>query len=463
MNTRPKIILLNPPGTKPYSRDYFCSKVTKTGYLEHPVDLLVLTGSLYDSAEVLVIDAVVEDLSIEACRGKILAWEADAIVFLSGLVSWAEDFPFMKQIKEMNPHILLIGMGDIFLAERQFLKCLWLDAYFLDFTGNDLLRYLQGRREGIKELVFRSSGGEIVRPYEKKTAVAHQLFEIPVPRHELFINKRYSFPFARHLPFTTVLTDFGCGFPCPFCIYGTLPFKMRTVYNVCAELAHIHKLGIQEIFFKDQTFAFDRERTISLCREMVERKWNFSWTCFLRANLVDSSLLSALKEAGCHTVIFGVESGNESILRKYKPGLSKKTIQEAFALCQRMGFTTVATFILGFPEDDKESVRETIDFAKELSCDYASFNLFVPKPLTVFASAREEETTLDQSGIASVRGNGKISPEELDGYRRQAIREFYCTPSYIINRLLKIESGAQCRMIWQNGWSLLKENFSKQK
>jgi anaerobic magnesium-protoporphyrin IX monomethyl ester cyclase len=452
MATRRKILLLNPPGTLPFGRDYFCSKVMKTGYVEHPVDLLILSGILADRHDVAVLDAVAEKMSFPDCRERILSSGVDAIIFLSGCVSWEDDFTFLREIKVALPEALFIGLGDIFYNPHVFPQQQWIDAYILDFTGEDILRYLDGSRASFRDIVCRD-GEKIVKPALSAGAGPSKLFEIPVPRHELFLSKRYSFPFARHLPFTTVLTDFGCGFRCPFCIYSALPFKMRTVHNVVKELEYIHSLGIRELFIKDQTFAFDHARATELCRQMMEHAWNFSWTCFVRANLVTSSLLSTMKEAGCHTVILGVESGNDYLLRKYKPGVTKEAVREAVSLCRKMRISTVATFILGLPEDDNETIRETINFARELGCDFASFNFFVPKPGTVFAQDLPDGVS-DQSGIACVRGNAQVSAEQLVAWRRQALKEFYFSPSYILTSLTKIDSLAQLRMMFSSAKAL---------
>ena len=326
--SRKTILLLNPSGRLPYTRDYFCSKVTKTGYIEHPVDLLILSGILYQHHSLILIDAIAQNLDFENCYQKICALNIDAIIFLAGCVSWKDDFEFLKKIKAAKPQVLFIGIGDIFKKENIFRENAWIDANLKDFTSHDIVEYLEGKNSAFLDLAYRKNGSLVIPP-ERKNENSKILFEVPIPRHEMFLKNSYTFPFVKNLPYTTVLTDYGCGFNCAYCIYSSFGFKMRALQNVYEELEYIHSLGIKELFVKDQTFAFDRKRGIELCREMIRKKWGFSWTCFLRANVVTVELLSLMKEAGCHTASFGVESGNDEILRIYRTGVDKERIKKA--------------------------------------------------------------------------------------------------------------------------------------
>jgi radical SAM superfamily enzyme YgiQ (UPF0313 family) len=233
-------LLLNPPGRMRYSRDYFCSKVTKAGYAEHPVDLLILSGIISSAGHrVSVVDAIAENLDFSAASKHIYSLNPDTIIFLSGSTSWKDDFDFLSKIKYSDPHLLLIGLGDIFL-EPEFLKKFdWIDAAILDFTSSEILAYTEGQRDNFDSLAFRNRG-QVYFPDRKKAAGE---FSIPLPKHELFLDKQYTFPFAKSLPFATILTDYGCPFQCRFCIYPTLGFKLRNLDDVFTELEYIKSLG----------------------------------------------------------------------------------------------------------------------------------------------------------------------------------------------------------------------------
>jgi len=236
---------------------------------------------------------------------------------------------------------------------------------------------------------------------------------------------------------------------------------------VFKELQYIYSLGIKELFIKDQSFGADRARTIKLCAGMIEKNYNFSWSCFMRTDCIDNELLIKMKESGCHTIMLGVESANEDILKKYKKGINKQNIMHAFKLCKDIGINTMATFMLGFPEDNKESILETIDFAINLDCDFASFNIFAPKlPTPIWKSLgskysadKEAIPAMDQSGIAEICSAGRLSRKDLSKLRRIAVKSFYLRPSYIIKRLLKISSLVELHALIKNGFFLIKRGI----
>ena len=442
-----RVLLLNPPGTKIYIRDYYCSKVSKTNYIYEPPDLLILSGILSEKHRVAVIDAIAEKLSEEQCIARILQFRPDAIVFLSGAVSFQEDFPFMEKVKQLT-NAKLIGSADIFMenGEKIIEKYRFIDAVLLDFTTPDILAYLEGKNA--QNIIYRA-GSRIIKTKTERIKLAN--FTIPIPKHELFPLNKYRFPFA-YGKFATVLTDYGCPFRCRFCIMSNLGFKFRSVENVIAELKHIKSLGINEIYFDDQTFGVNRIRAKELCNAMLANDLQMKWSCFSRVDLMDEEVLLEMKNAGCHTIMFGVESSNEEILRKYEKGFTIAQVEKTFALCRKLGIRTLATFMLGFPEESEESVINTIEFSKRLNPDYAAFNVPVPRAAT---QLRKEEVSaglipdvllpLDQTGSFVEISTKQIPAERLASLRKRAVKEFYLRPGYIAGRILSIRSFAELK------------------
>ncbi|RKX96104.1 MAG: hypothetical protein DRP84_02105 [Spirochaetes bacterium] len=458
-----KILLFNPPsGSVKFSRDYFCSKALKGGYVEHSIDLLILSGILYPSFDIAVLDATVDNLNENKCMKIISQHAPDIIIFITGYASFYKDFPLLKKIKHNNPEIIFIGIGNIFLEIPLNNQNKWLDAILFDFTTDDIVHYINNNLSSVKNMIYRQEERIIDTRSGKYN---NQEFEIPIPRHELFLSKRYDFPFAKYLPFTTILTDYGCPFSCSFCIYSTLGIKYRKLDNVLKELEYINNLGIKELFIKDQTFGWDRDRVIKLCSKMIEQKWNFSWTAFTKVDLIDNEVLSIMKNAGCHTLIMGVESANEEILEKYKKYLKKEQVFRAFKLCKSFGIETVGTFIIGFPGEVKKSIINTINFATELNCDFASFNCFTPR-LSIAPSSRGKEINdyldkpqIDQSGIVSVSGNGVLTGKKISKLLKYAIIHFYLRPKYLLHQLTKIKSPQKLRRFIKIGANLIIDYF----
>jgi radical SAM superfamily enzyme YgiQ (UPF0313 family) len=252
---------------------------------------------------------------------------------------------------------------------------------------------------------------------------------------------------ARRRLFATVLTDFGCPFPCNYCISGHLGFKLRDLDGVVEELSFLHRLGLREIFFRDQTFGVHKERTLGLCSKLATFDPPFGWVCFSRTDIVDETLLDTMKEAGCHTVIFGLESANGEILAAYGKAILKEVTEEAIASCARRGIRTLGTFILGLPGEDEDAVRSTIRWATELPLDFAAFNVATPRMGTAMrrlALAQgwtdPQRLDLDSSLGEPAIATESLSAERLAALREEAILTFYGRPSYIGRRMVRARS-----------------------
>lgn len=461
-----RVLLFNPPGRKRYIRDYYCSKVSKSGYLFHPIDLLMMSGRLSELYQVFVLDSVVEKLSFEDSLKRVIDLKPDVIVWLTGTVSWDEDKDFIAALRDKIDYVS-ISSGDLFLelgAER-LKKQNIIDAVVLDFMSDDIIKYLGGDLSSLNNMIYRSNGDVIEAPVLRER---RQEFVLPVPRHDLFRNRKYHFTFSKHRAFATVLTDFGCPYKCSFCIMGNLGFRYRSLDNVLDELTFIKNLKINEIFFADQTFGAIGERSKELCERIISENLDFGWTCFSRVDVVDETTLRLWQKAGCHTIIFGVETASEELLRTYRKGYTKEQIKNAFEICNRLGIQTVGTFILGLPEETEETARETIEFAKNIKCDFFSFNFAVPRFGTKLRAdsiqtglVQEEMISMDQSGSSISMASKYLTKEEIKDLKRKIVKKFYLRPGYFWQRLMSVKSVYQFWNQVREGlylvWSTLRE------
>jgi radical SAM superfamily enzyme YgiQ (UPF0313 family) len=455
------VLLLNPPGRELYIRDYYCSKTTKSNYLYQPIDLVVLSGTLSASfEEVAVLDAMAERLPPERALARILAFRPDAIVTLAAAVSWEEDLPFLREVKRATGARIL-GSGDVFRegADRLLAEEPLFDGALFNFMNRDAVAFLRGEFDAIQTMAYRENGSVQVRNFEPMRGA----FRVPTPRHDLFPRRGYRFSFARHARFATLLTDFGCPFPCTFCIMGTLGFATRPIEEVLVELALIRSIGVRELFFLDQTFGVRKERARELCRALEGQGW--SWTAFTRPDRAQSGILEDMARAGCHTVILGVESASDEVLRTYKKEYTTEEVREAFARARAVGLRTVGTFIVGIPEDDRDSIRATVAFAKELRCDFASFNVAVPRfgtdwreDLLAGGFADRETRVMDQAGARVAMPTRALSPEEVEREKKRAIRSFYLRPSYLLRRAFSLRTLHEARAQVAEGLALLARN-----
>lgn len=459
-----RIMLINPPGSKTYLRDYHCSKVSKAGYVYHPVDLTFQSGILKKHHEVSVEDAIACRHSIEHVIERIKLEKPDAVLCLIGAVSWQEDRIFVSRLRrEFGGKIIVTG--DVFLDDPHEItsQLEGIDAVLTNFTSTGLSAYLCG--EEATDMIKIRADGELEKT-EKSPKTGS--FSVPVPLYELFPNKKYHYPFVRRRPFATILTDYGCPFPCGYCIMSFVGYKTRPVDNVLEELHWLKSHGYLELYINDQTFGADKERCRDLLEAMAQDLPHFGWVCFTRADLLDENTANIMKKAGCHTVMLGVENASTDILKSYRKKVDEKIVKNAFDVARTNGIRTVATFLLGFPEDDAKSVQRTIELALELSPDFASFNFAVPRRATDIRRRALElglvdphTIEMDQAGETIAMRTKYLSKDEMAELRRKAIKSFYLRPAYILKRALSVRTFYEARTTVMEGMEVLKSVLGK--
>ncbi|MCS7227691.1 MAG: radical SAM protein, partial [Endomicrobia bacterium] len=439
-------LLLNPPGKKLYIRDYYCSKVSQADYIYHPVDLVYISGFLKDKFDVKFIDCIVEKISLNKLLTIVVKNIPDYIIMLVGSVSLVEDLLVIKTIKSINPKIKIVVSGDLFRENTVSLleKHPEIDAVVMDFFSKGVFFYVNEEYEKVVDIIYRLNG-KIINTVS--TVKFEKDVRIPIPKHELFVKLPYRYPFVKGKRFATILSAYGCPFKCTFCIIGTLPYKLRFKDDVIEELKYINSLGIREVFFLDQTFGANREYYFELCKSIIESKLNIKWFCFSRVDVVDKDFLFLMKKSGCHTIIFGIESGDDTILSTYRKGYDTQRIKEVINFCKKIGIDTVGTFILGLPNESKKTILQTLKFIKKLPLDYASFNVAVPRAGT---ELRKEAINLgfiddnfnimDQSGSEIAMPTKTLTRREVLKYRRKMVLSFYFNLKYLWNKIIKIHS-----------------------
>ena len=456
-----RVLLLNPPSKETVIRDYYCSKKTKSNYIFQPIDLLMQSGVLAEQHEVKAIDAVINKMTVNDCLEQIKIISPDAVLGLWGAVTDSKDHEFYKKLSAQTDAKIFIT-GETFLdAPKDWLrKRPFIDGLLLRFVSKGFLDYLNTGSPGPDCMVCEDGviKGGTDRQYSRE-------FLLRRPLHELFENENYHFSFAGGKKFATVLTDFGCPFKCKFCVMSGLGYRLRPLEEVGVEWKWINKRGIKEVFLTDQCFGADKKRSIELCETFFANGPGIGWTTFTRADLLDDQLLSAMKKAGCHTVIMGVESADTDTLNTYNKGLSKEKVIEGFKKCTEYGVRTVATFIIGLPEDTEKSIQDTMKFAREISPDFVSYNVAVPRAGTELKTISEREGLCvdgvdpDQAGDTVSMKTRHLSPSQVSALKKKAVRDFYMRPGYLIKRLKSVRSYDELKSQVKEGFSLLSKNI----
>ena len=253
----------------------------------------------------------------------------------------------------------------------------------------------------------------------------------------------------------------GCPYNCAFCTAGAYGYRVREVDNVIEELIYLAKLGIKEILFQDPTFTINKRRVIELCKKIIDNGLNFTWSCNADIKSMDEEKIYWMKKAGCHTVSIGIESGDDSILKKYSKMITVEQIKKVINLLNKYKIRILGYFIIGLPGETKESILKTIKLAKSLKIDIASFSIATPDIGTRLRQESIEKgwippdaLNFDSSEFPIIETE-KLKKEEIWQLRKKAIREFYLRPSYILRRLFQIRSIRDLKITISNAISLL--------
>lgn len=452
-----KVLLLHCPGDKIYLHDYYTSYSSKANYYWPPTDLVLLSGVL-SGYDLRVIDAIAEKLSPDECEQRIKQFGPEAVVFTTGTATWEKDVAFLEKIKRGLP-ALLIGSSSMFLFEADhFLRSApAIDALSLNMVSSEIADFIDGRKKDYRWVAFRRGPDLLIPSAETRK---EQNFRIPVPRHDLFQLKFNRSPLARRAPFALVVTSLGCPYTCHFCVAGSISYQYRNIDNVIEELKFLQSLGVREIMFNDPTFTVSQNRVLELCWKMKDNGLDFTWVCNAHAATITKELIAGMKGAGCHSVMIGVESGQNETLRKYSKSATREKIKDSFKICRQHKVKTLAYFIIGLPGETRESVLETIRFAKELDCDFASFTVLTPD---IGSQLRQEAITkgwLDETTRAfdstsfPVFTAGDLSKEDIWKLRQKAVRDFYLRPTYLFKKLIGIRSFRDLALLLNQAFSM---------
>lgn len=239
---------------------------------------------------------------------------------------------------------------------------------------------------------------------------------------------------ARRFPYATTITSRGCPYRCIFCsgpIISGKKVRMRSVENVLKEIDELYKQGIVEIIFLDDHFFFNRKRAIGIMKGIMERGYdNLIWKCAnLTLWLLDEEILDLMKKSGCYQMTVSIESGNQYVLKNIiKKPIDLGKIPDLLDIAKSKGFEIIANFVVGFPYETWDQIRETFAFAERLNVDLVNFHIATPLPNTELMDICIKEGYVSENfdkDIANVGyTSGNISTENFTPQELAILRAF---------------------------------------
>lgn len=306
---------------------------------------------------------------------------------------------------------------------------------------------------GIRGLAWRK-GDEIIVNLPR--AFIKNLDDMPIPMHELLPLDKYREPLIKG-PFTFIVTGRGCPAGCIYCIKHVsyqYSARVRSPELIMEELWKLKKLGINNIHMYADLFTMNREQVVGLCKRMIDEKINIKWMCNSRVDFVDEEMLTLMGKAGNWMIAWGLESGNEAILKRAHKGADPAKAQRALRWAKNAGIKNWGYFIIGLPGETEETIRQSIEFAKKLPLDIALFHVAAPYPGTPFffevvengwfrPGTRWENVDMDKGTVLDYPN---LTAERLLYWQKRAFREWAFRPGPMLTYL---------KMLFSD-WSTLK-------
>lgn len=453
-----KICLVNPPV-------FAETLVGKTKSMQRVVNVIPSLGLGYIAAVLLEngFNVKIIDCSIGLTHSELielLKKERPDIVGISGTTP---AFVSMKRVaedirKDFPSTLVVAGGAHLTAAPEDTMK---FDCFDVGVIGEGEITFLELVKKvehyglhdlsDIKGIIYHKDGSLVKT--ERRQPI-RDLDSLPFPARHLqppLSAYRPTPASYRKLPLGVLMTSRGCPSKCTFCdraIFGST-FRQRSADNVLDEIEElIDKFGARELRFFDDTFTLNKERAFEICDKFKERKIKIPWTCLTKVTNISEEMLKKMKQAGCWQVLFGLESGDERMLKLLKKGNTIEQNVRAVRLAKKAGLSTRADFIVGTPGETLESLKRTLDFAIRLGVDYAHFNKFVPFPGTeLYERLKQQGFKFDFTKSCSILDHSAIfyvpesmTMEEFKQFLDYANKLFYLRPSYILKRLFSIRS-----------------------
>ncbi len=453
-NPNRSIVFINPP----YER-------IAAGYefVRHIANLSPSLGLLHLAAEVRlhgyepsIIESDIFNFSVDDVVADVVKKRPAYVgitLFTVGVWSAAE---IARKVKAALPGVtVLIGGPHVSSMGNETMARFPEFDYAVTGEGEKVLMQLletlesDGDLDTVPELIYRKEG-EVRRTVGRP--INRNLDELPFPAWDLLPDFPHAyraavFDFPRG-PVATIAASRGCPFHCQFCDTSTFGDRVRSyspakVFEMMQHLSSTY--GVRHIMFVDDLFLASRHRTEELCQLILDSGLKMTWSCAARVDTVKPDLLKLMKKAGCWEISFGLETGSDEMLKKMDKSAHVAESEQAVRWTNEAGIRTKGLFMLGYPGENEESMRQTMDFVRRIPLTIMHLTKFTPYPgspiyRVLYGTNIRDDHWEKMNGMNFVWTPEGISVEELDRHYQQILKWFYKRPQvahYYLGMMLR--------------------------
>ena len=443
-----------------------------------PLGLAYLAAMLRDLHEVHLLDCVAEGFDNEEKVGEYVRYGLSLdeikkriseirpeVVGVSCLFSSAinEAMNICKIAKGIDPKIItILGGAHPSAMPEETLKEKEVDYVIVgegEYALRNLLNAVENRKSisSLKGVAFRDKAGISFEAGDK----IEDLDQLPFPAWDMlpmekyFAIKRPHGGTARKTPFFPMITSRGCPNACTFCSIHTVwgrKYRSRSAANVLSEIRYLRdKFNCKEIFFEDDNLTLDKNRAMLIFKGIIEKFRKITWSSpnGVAVNTIDDELLNVIKKSGCRALSFGIESGDAHVLNNIiKKSVNIPHAEKIIKDAGRMGIETSVFFVIGFPDETRAQLENTLKLSEEIKADNINFFFATPLPGTeLFQRCKElgllkdgpdlrflrsGKPHFDMADLSKNRLESLIADEKLRIHKRLLIRK----PQLFIKKLL---------------------------
>ena len=392
-----------------------------------------------------LLDAPAENMGIEetvrAARGF------DVLVLYTSTPGYTNDARLAERFKQEYPEMLIgmVGPHCTILPEDTLRGCKPLDFVarkefdytILDIAKGNPLSDVEGISYYKNNTIIHNSDREPIQNMDELPSV------LEVYKRDLHIEK-YFIGYLLH-PYLSLYTGRGCPGQCTFCLWpqtiGGRKYRTRSPKRVVAEMTRAKEMfpNVKEFFFDDDTFTANLQRAEEIAGGLT--KLGITWSCSARANVPEKTL-TIMKESGLRCIMVGLESGNDIILKNIRKGITTTQARTFIKACKKLKITTHATFVVGLPGETRDTIKQSISFAKELDPDTIQVSIASPYPGTeLYQQALQngwfvKSELVSQSGVQQASLEyGDLTKEQIFDSVGQFYHQFYLRPKPVMRIL----------------------------
>jgi radical SAM superfamily enzyme YgiQ (UPF0313 family) len=279
-------------------------------------------------------------------------------------------------------------------------------------TFAELISCLKGQGElaDVDGLLYKNGKGSItVNPEREKIK---DLDSLPMPAYDIFPMKKY--------PLHRMITARGCPYSCAWCNSSSIwdhTNRMISPEKIIEEVEFLINTYGKKIFvIGDNSFNTNLERVEAFCDLLIAKKINILWAVNLRADNMTQEIACKMKSAGCYNASVGIESANNFVLEKIGKGSTIEKMAEGIKMLKNAGIEIMSQYVMGSPYDTLEHIKESIEFARQINCDYTNFYAILP-----YKGTPQWEY---------IKEHGTFFSEEIHDYHSMEPRIVFETPEF---------------------------------